>query len=144
MLALSKPRGRQASERTSAQLTNIFILTSLIDKQRHTRLKGKAGKLFRRYVDFKKSVWYCITCCAMADAGAWCRLGNPECHQVYICTRDPQPDPLRTHAHTGLCKPGIAVSRLIAGSRASLLTILRGLRFGAQMPNPCKQVSHLY
>ena len=48
---LSKPRGRQASGTTD----NIFILRSLIDKQRQTRLKGKAGKLCCCFVDFRKA-----------------------------------------------------------------------------------------
>ena len=46
----------QAGFRKEFRITdNIFILRSLIDKQRQTRLKGKAGKLYCCFVDFRKA-----------------------------------------------------------------------------------------
>ena len=45
---------------------NIFVLRSLIDKQRQSQYKGKAGKLYCCFVDFRKAfdlILYLVLCC---------------------------------------------------------------------------------
>ncbi len=50
-----KAKGQAGFRKDYRTTDHIFILRSLIDKQRRTRLKGKAGKLFCCFVDFKKA-----------------------------------------------------------------------------------------
>ena len=50
-----KAKGQAGFRKEFRTTDNIFILRSLIDKQRQTRLKGKAGKLYCSFVDFRKT-----------------------------------------------------------------------------------------
>ena len=50
-----KAKGQAGFRKEYRTTDNIYILRSLIDKQRQTRLKGKAGKLFCCFVDFRKA-----------------------------------------------------------------------------------------
>ena len=50
-----KAKGQAGFRKEFRTTDNIFILRSLIDKQRQTRLKGKAGKLYCCFVDFRKA-----------------------------------------------------------------------------------------
>ena len=50
-----KAKGQAGFRKDFRTTDNIFILRSLIDRQRQTRLKGKAGKLFCCFVDFRKA-----------------------------------------------------------------------------------------
>ena len=47
-----KAKGQAGFRKDYRMTDNIFVLRSLIDKQRQTRLKGKTGKLFCCFVDF--------------------------------------------------------------------------------------------
>ena len=48
-------QGQAGFRKQFSTTDNIFILRSLIDKQRQTRLKGKAGKLYCCFVGFRKA-----------------------------------------------------------------------------------------
>ena len=50
-----KAKGQAGFRKEYRTTDNIYILRSLIDKQRQTRLKGKAGKLFCCFVDLRKA-----------------------------------------------------------------------------------------
>ena len=50
-----KAKGQAGFRKEFRTTDNIFILRPLIDKQRRTRLKGKAGKLYCCFVDFRKA-----------------------------------------------------------------------------------------
>ena len=50
-----KAKGQAGFRRDSRTTDNIFILRSLIDKQKQSRQKGKAGKLYCCFVDFRKA-----------------------------------------------------------------------------------------
>ncbi len=50
-----KAKGQAGFRKDFRTTDNIFILRSLIDKQRQARLKGKAGKLYCCFVDFRKA-----------------------------------------------------------------------------------------
>ena len=51
-----KTKGQAGFRKELRTTDNIFILRSLIDRQRQTRLKGKAGKLYCCFVDFRKAL----------------------------------------------------------------------------------------
>ena len=58
----------------------------LIDKQRQTRLKGKAGKLFCCFVDC--GIAFETTCCAVAGVeGAWLHWEDLGYHRICVCTQ---------------------------------------------------------
>ena len=50
-----KAKGQAGFRKDFRTTDNIFILRSLIDKQRQTRQKGKMGKLYCCFVDFRKA-----------------------------------------------------------------------------------------
>ena len=50
-----KAKGQAGFRKDFRTTDNIFILRSLIDKQRRTRQKGKASKLYCCFVVFKKA-----------------------------------------------------------------------------------------
>ena len=50
-----KARGQAGFRKDFRTTDNIFVLRSLIDKQRQAREKGKCGKLYCCFVDFKKA-----------------------------------------------------------------------------------------
>ena len=50
-----KAKGQAGFRKDFRTTDNIFILRSLIDKQRQTRQKGKTGKLYCCFVDFRKA-----------------------------------------------------------------------------------------
>ena len=49
-----KAKGQAGCQKDFRTTDNTFVLRSLIDKQRQTRLKRNAGKLFGCFVDFRK------------------------------------------------------------------------------------------
>ena len=50
-----KAKGQAGFRKDFRTTDNIFILRSLIDKQKQSRQKGKAGKLYCCFVDFRKA-----------------------------------------------------------------------------------------
>ena len=50
-----KAKGQAGFRKDFRTTDNIFVLRSLIDKQRQTRQKGQCGKLYCCFVDFKKA-----------------------------------------------------------------------------------------
>ncbi len=50
-----KSKGQAGFKKDFRTTDNIFILRSLIDKQKQSRPKGKAGKLYCCFVDFRKA-----------------------------------------------------------------------------------------
>ena len=59
-----KTKGQAGFRKDFRTTDNTFIVRSVIDHQRRTRQKGKAGKLYCCFVDFKKaSILYLVLCC---------------------------------------------------------------------------------
>lgn len=50
-----KAKGQAGFQKDFRKTDNIFVLRSLIDKQKQSRQKGQSGKLYCCFVDFKKA-----------------------------------------------------------------------------------------
>ncbi len=80
-----KARGQAGFRKNYRTTDNIFVLRSLIEKQKQARQKWQAILLF---CGLQKSVRYCTSCFAVAgveDLGVQGRVFGH--HQVYVCTR---------------------------------------------------------
>ena len=81
-----KAKGQAGFRKNFRTTDNIFILRSLIEKQKQSRQKGKAGKLYCCFVDFRKAfdtVPRAVLWQVLEELG----VQNPGHHQVSVCTR---------------------------------------------------------